>query len=177
MDSLSDYLLINIVVRVATHSMHDLFCFQRTNKRHAELYRDTAVSRAFGNACIALLTDLFLTHEKLDFMDRLWAHGNPMFCILWCSQQLLDTRPRFDVIERLLTNAKAAHSLSAKYFHVLVKATTAFPLDEVELLVELWALVMTRNLHNYRLDILGGDTSFRFRCTWYKRPMSPSMIQ
>ena len=91
--------------------------------------------------------------------NSLWAHGNPMFCILRCSQQLLDPRPRFDVTERLLTNVEVAHSLSAKYFHVLMKATTAHPLDEVELLRDLWALVMTRNLHNYRLDILGGDTS------------------
>jgi len=67
--------------------------------------------------------------------------------------------------------------LSAKYFHVLVKATV-YPLDnEVQLLDELWVLVMTRNLHNYRLDILGGATSFRFRCTWYKRYMPQGMVR
>jgi len=134
MDSLSDDLLINIVVRVATHSMHDLFYFQRTNKRYAVICREVEVSRAFGNDCIALLTDLCLTHEKLDFMNHLWAHGNHMICILWCSQKLLHPKPRFDVINDLLTNDVAAHSLSAKYFHVLVKAT-AYPLDnEVQLL-------------------------------------------
>jgi len=57
-----------------------------------------------------------------------------MICILWCSQKLLHPKPRFDVINDLLTNDVAAHSLSAKYFHVLVKAT-AYPLDnEVQLL-------------------------------------------
>ena len=71
MDSLSDDLLIKIVVRIVTHSMHDIFCFQQTNKRHAELCREVVVSRAVGNDCIALLTDLCMTHEKLDFMDRL----------------------------------------------------------------------------------------------------------
>jgi len=156
MDSLSDDLLIHIDVRVVTHSMHNLFYFQRTNKRHAKLCREVAVSRAFGNDYIALLTDLCLTHEKLDFMDLLWAHGNPMFCILRCSQQLLDARQRFDVIDSLLANVEAAHSCSAKYFHVLVKAIAAYPLDDVELLNDLWALVMTKNLHNYWLDILGG---------------------
>jgi len=85
MDSLSDDLLIKIFVRVATYSMHDLFYFQRTNKRHAAICREVAVFRAFGNDCIGLLTDLCLTHEKLDFMNRMWAHGNHMFCILRCS--------------------------------------------------------------------------------------------
>ena len=149
MDSLSDDLLINIVVRVATHSMHDLFYFQWTNKRHAAICREVAVSRAFGNDCIALLTDLCLTHEKLDFMNRQWAHGNHMFCILRCLQQLLHAEPRFDVINGLLTNVVAAPSLSAKYFHVLVKAT-AYPLEkEAQLLNDFWFLVMTRKLHNY----------------------------
>jgi len=86
MDSLSDDLLINIAARVATHNMHDLFYFQRTNKRHAAICRNVEVSRAFGNDVIALLTDLSMTHEKLDFMNRLWDHGNHMFCILRCSQ-------------------------------------------------------------------------------------------
>ena len=177
MDSLNDDLLINIAVRVASHCMHDLFYFQRADKRHAAIRREVAVSRAFGNDCIALLTDLCLTHEKLNFMNRLWAHGNHMFCILWCSQQLLHSDPRFDVIDHLLTNVVAAHSLSYKYFHVLLKAT-AYPLnDEVQLLRDFWALVMNRNLHNFRLEILRGATPFRFRCTWYKRYMPPGMVR
>jgi len=164
-------------VRVATHSMNDLFYFQRTNKRHAAICREAAVSRAFGNDCIALFTDLCLTHEKLDFMNRLWAHGNHMFCIIRCSQQLLHAEPRFDVINGLLTNNVAAHTLSDKYFHVLVKAT-AYPLEsEAQLLNDFWFLIMTRNLHNYQMDILGGATSFRFRCTWYKRYMPPGMVR
>jgi len=137
MDSLSDDLLIKIAVRVAA------------------ICREVAVSRAFGSDCIALLTDLCLTHEKLDFMNRLWAHGNHMFCILRCSQQLLHPMSRFDVINGLLTNVVAAHSLSVEYSHVLVKVT-AYPLDnEVQLLNDLWALIMTMNLYNYRLYILG----------------------
>jgi len=177
MDFLSDDLLINISTRVAAHSMHDLFYFQRINKTHAAICREAAVSRAFGNDVIALLTDLSMTHAKLDFMNRLWSHGNHMFCILRCSQQLLHAEPRFDVINALLTNVVAAHSLSTKYFHVLVKAT-AYPLEnEAQLLNDFWFFVMTRNLHNYRLDILGGDTSFRFRCTRYKRYMPIGMIR
>jgi len=116
MVSLSNDLLINIAVRVATHSMHDLFYFQRTNKRNVAICREVVVSKALGNDCIGLLTDLCLTHEKLDFMNRLWAHGKHMFCILRCSQQLLHPKPHFDVINDLLTNVVAAHSLSAKYF-------------------------------------------------------------
>ena len=81
MDFLSDDLLINITTRVAAHSMYDLFNFQRTNKRYATLYKDPIVSRAVFTDCIPLLTDLDLTLEKLAFMNRLWDHGNPMFCI------------------------------------------------------------------------------------------------
>jgi len=151
--------------------MHDLFYFQRTNKRHAAICRDVVVSRAFGNDVIALLTDMSMTHEKLDFMNRLWAHGNHMFFILRCSQQLLHAKPNFGVINNLLANDVAAHSLSAKYFQVLVKAT-GYPLEnEALLLNDFLFLIMTRNVHNYWLYILGGATSFRFRCTWYKRYM------
>jgi len=70
MDSLSDDLLINIAARVVTHSMHDLFYFQRTNKSHAAICREAAVSRAFYNDVIALLTDLCMTYVKLDFMNH-----------------------------------------------------------------------------------------------------------
>jgi len=127
MDYLGNDLLINIAARVASHSMNDLFYIQRTNKRHAVICRSVEVSRAFGNDVIALLTDLSMTHEKIDFMNRLWDHGNHMFCILRCSQQLLHEQPNFGVIKDLLANVVAAQSLSAKYFQVLVKAT-GYPL-------------------------------------------------
>jgi len=110
MDSLSDDLLVNIVARVATHNMHDLFYFQITNKRHDAIGRVVAVSRAFGNDVIALLTDLSMTHEKLDFMNRMWAHGNHMLCILRCSQQLLHAKQNFGLINTLLASDVAAHS-------------------------------------------------------------------
>jgi len=82
MDLLTDDLLINIVARVVAHSMYDLFNFQSTNKRHVVLCRDPTVSRAVFTDCIPLLIDLDLNHEKLVFMNRLWDHRNPMFCIL-----------------------------------------------------------------------------------------------
>lgn len=85
MDYLSDDLIINIAVRVASRSMYDLFWFQRTNRRHEALCRDPLASNAIGNDCIYLLTDLDPTHEKLAFMHRLWDHGHVMFCILRCS--------------------------------------------------------------------------------------------
>jgi len=116
MDSLSDYLIINIAVRVAAHSMYDLFFFQRTNKRHAALCRDPSVSKSVCNDCIALLTDLEPTHEKLDFMNRLWDHGNPMFCILRCSQHMLHATPNFDTIRRLLSNVEAAPRMALSIF-------------------------------------------------------------
>ena len=175
MDFLSDDLIINIAERVAAHSVRGLFSFMRTNKRHANLCRIHDVSKAFGADCIALLTDLCMSHEKLNFMDRLWDDGYPMFCILRCTQHMLDPMPRFDVIERLLTNAEAANSLSVKHFHVLVRDTGMPPINEGKILADFWALLMTRNLSQYRSDILGGDTSFRFRCTWYKRFMPPGM--
>jgi len=81
MDLLSDDLLINITTRVAAHNMYNLFHFQRTNKRHAALCSDPTVSRAVFTDCIPLLTDLDLILEKLAFMNRLWDHGNPMFCM------------------------------------------------------------------------------------------------
>ena len=130
MDLLSDDLLINIAARVAAHNMYDLFNFQRTNKRHAALCRDPTVYRVVFNDCIPLLTDLDLTHEKLAFMNRLWDHGNPMFCILWCSQHMLHATLNFHTIRRLLSNVEAAPSNSAKYFHHLIKATAPPPINE-----------------------------------------------
>jgi len=137
MDFLSDDLIINIAARVLAHSVYDLFYFQRTNKRYAALCRDHIVSKSVCNNCIALLTDLEPTHEKLDFMDRLWDHGNPMFCILRCSQHMLHATPNFDTIRRLLSNAKAAPLNNAKYFHLLIRATAPPPIDEDELLKDL----------------------------------------
>jgi len=55
-----------------------------------------------------------------------------MFCILRCTQHLLHPEPRFDVIDRLLRNV--ADSLSARYFHLLMRATDAAPLDMEEIL-------------------------------------------
>jgi len=177
MDFLSDDLIINIAERVVAHSFRDLFSFMRTSKRHANLYRTPDVSKAFGANCIVLLIDLCLSHEKLNFMDRLWDDGNAMFCILRCTQHMLEPMPRFDVIKRLLTNVEAANSLIAKYFHVLMRATGQPPIDEEGILVDFWALLITRNLSQYRYDILGGRTSFRFRCTWYKRFMPAGMCR
>ena len=159
MDSLSDDLLINIATRVAIHSMHDLFYFQRTNKRHVEICRDVEVSRAFGNDVITLLTDMTMTHEKLDLMNRLWDHGNHMFCILKCSQQLLHAKPNFGVINSLLANVVAAHSLSAKYFQVLVNAT-GYPLENEALLL---------NDFRWLIDVFGIDQHWwrSFTLLWF----------
>jgi len=110
-------------------------------------------------------------------MDCLWDDGNPMFCILRCTQHMLEPMPCFDVIKRLLTNVEAENSLTAKYFHVLMTATGQPPIDKEGILANFWALLMTRNLSQYRSDILGGRTSFRFRCTWYKRFMPAGMCR
>ena len=50
-----------------------------------------------------------------------------------------------------------------------MRATAAPPLKMENLLNEFWSLLMTRNIQQYRLDIMGVTTSFGFRCTWYKR--------
>jgi hypothetical protein len=175
MDFLSDDLLINIAKRVAAHSMHDLFYFQRTNKRHAIICRDPIVTKSFGNDCIRLLNDLEPTHEKLDFMLRLWNHGNPMFCLLRCSQQMLHETPNLDTINRLLKNA--APFESAKYFQLLLRACGPPRLNYEKLLEDFRELLMTRIMEQFRLDILGGTTPFRFRCTWYRRPMPVGLIR
>jgi len=177
MDLLSDDLLINITATVAAHSMYDLFNFQRTNKRHAALCKDPILSKVVFTDCIPLLTDLDLTLEKLAFMNRLWDHGNPMFCILKCSQHMLHATPKFGTIRRLLSNAEAAGTNSAKYFHLLIRATAPPPVHEAELLKDLWDLVMTRCISRYWVDMLGGSTSFRFRCTWYDRYLPLGMVR
>jgi len=177
MDLLSDDLLINIIARVAAHNIYDLFNFQRTNKRHAALCKDPIVSRAVFTDCIPLLTDLDLTPKKLAFMNCLWDHGNPMFCILRCSKHMLHATPNFGTIRRLLSNAEVAGSNSAKYFHLLIMATAPPPVHEAELLKDLWDLVMTRRISRYRVDMLGGSTSFRFRCTGYDRYLPLGMVR
>jgi len=82
---------------------------------------------------------------------------------------MLHPRPCLDVVDRLLRNVAAADSRSAKYFHVLIRVTIGPPLDEESILNNFWSILMTKNLQQYRSDIMGGNTSFRFRCTWYKR--------
>jgi len=147
--------------------MHDLFNLMRTNKRHAALCRSTEVSRAFGNNAIDLLTDLDVTPESLRFM----------LCIRRCTQQLLHPRPRLDKMYGLLRKAEAANSQCANYFRLLMKATS-WPLnDEAELLEDFKKLLMTRSLQRHRYDILGGTTSFEFRCHWYKRWLPPGMVR
>jgi len=56
--------------------------------------------------------------------------------------------PHFDVIERLLTNAEAANSLSAKYFHVLMRAISMPPINEGRILADFYALLKTKTFHN-----------------------------
>jgi len=139
--------------------------------------KDPIVSRAVFTDCIPLLTDLDLTPEKHAFMNRLWDHRNPMFCILRCSQHMLHATPNFGTIRRLLSNAEPVGSNSAKYFHLLIRATAPPPVYEAELLKDLWDLVMTRCISRYRVDMLGGSTSFIFRCTWYDRYMPLGMVR
>ena len=177
MDFLSDDLILNIAERIVADSMHDLFSFMRTNKRHAGLCRSVEISRAFGNGAIELLIDLDTTPESLRFMHRLWDAGHHMFCILQCTQQLLHPGPRFDKTNGLLRKAEAANSQSAKYFHLLMRATSWPLVDEAEILDDFWEFLMTRNLQRHRSDILGGTTSFRFRCHWYKRWLPPGMVR
>jgi hypothetical protein len=114
--------------------------------------------------------------RSLRFMHRLWDAGHHMFCILRCTHQLLHPRPHFDIIKSLLKNASDAGSKSAKYFDVLIRATGAPSPDYEELFKDFWDLLMTRNLSQYRHDILGGNTSFQFRCHWYKRWFPPHTI-
>jgi len=174
---LGDDLILNIVERVTADSMHDLFSFMRTNKRHVVLCRSEQISRAFGNDAIELLTNLDVTPESLRFMRRLWDAGHHMFCILRCTEQLLHLKPRFDKIDGLMRKAEAANSQCAKYFRLLMRATSWPLVDEAELLEDFWKLLMTRSLQRHRYDILGGTTSFVFRCHWYKRWLPPSMVR
>jgi len=177
MNFLGNDLILNIAKRVVADSMHDLFSFMRTNKRHTTLCRSEEISRAFGNDAIDLLTDLDITLESLRFMHCLWDAGHHMFCILRCSQQLLHPRPRLDKMDGLLRKAEAAGSQCAKYFRLLMKAFSWPLCDEAELLEDFWKLLMTRNLQSYRYDILGGTTSFTFHCRWYKRWLPPGMVR
>lgn len=77
----------------------------------------------------------------------------------------------------LLTKAEDAGSLSAKYFHVLMRTAAWPPIDEEEILNDFWDLLMTRNLQHYQSDILGGTASFWVRCHWYKRWLPPGMVR
>jgi len=177
MNFLSDDLILNIAERVAADSMHGLFGFMRTNKRHVDLCKSDEVSRAFGDDAIELLTNLDITPESLKFMHRLWDAGHHMFCILRCTQQLLHPKPRFDKIDDLLGKAEAAKSQCAKYFRLLMRATSWPLVDEAELLDDFGKLLMTTSLQRHRYDILGSTTSFEFRCHWYKRWLPPGMVR
>jgi hypothetical protein len=108
-------------------------------------------------------------------MERLWAHGNPMFYLLRCSQQMLHATPNLSTIDRLLNNA--APFKSTEYFQLLMKAMSPPPLDYEGLIEDFKELLMTRRMEHYRLDILGGDTPFRFRYTWYRRAMHAGLIR
>lgn len=74
-------------------------------------------------------------------------------------------------------NVGSALSNTAKYFHLLIKASAPSPIDEEQSFKDFWALLMTRRIQHYRLDILGGNTPFRFCRTWYKRPSPTGMIR
>jgi len=170
MDFFSDNLLIHIVARVASLSVRDLANFMRTNKWHAAICRSRDVSRAFGDDCTRLLTDLCMTHAKLNFIDRLLNAGNPLFCILRSTQHMLHFKPRLDEIDCLLKNAIAADSWTAKYYHLLMRVTSIHPFNLFKVLTNFWVLLRTYNLRRYQMDIRGIGTSFMFRSTWYKRP-------
>lgn len=174
---LSDDMIKDIATRVAKESMIDLFCFQRQNKRIAALCRDRKVSRAFGGECIRLLTDLKPSHPKLDFQLRLWEHGHHMFCILRCTQFMLDPEPCIPTIQGLLKNAMDAGSVTALYFDVLLRALDGITPDTATLFHDFWSLLETRNVARYRREITGGDTRFRFVSGWYKRLLPPRLIR
>jgi hypothetical protein len=103
------------------------------------------------------------------------AHGNPMFCLLRGSQQMLHSTPNLGTIDRLLKSV--APFKSAEYFQLLMKALGPPPLDYEGLVEEFKELLMTRRMERYRLDILGGATPFRFRCTWYRRALPAGLIR
>ena len=151
MDFLSDDLIIHIATKVTSHSVRDLFNFMRMNTRHVDLCRSRDVSRAFGDDCTELLANLCMTHAKLNFIDRLLNARNPLFCILRSTQHMLHFKPRLGEIDRLLRNAFAADSMTARYFHLSMRVTSIHLFDLDEVLTDFWVLLKTYNLQRYRM--------------------------
>jgi hypothetical protein len=81
----------------------------------------------------------------------------------------------FGTIDRLLEND--APFESAKYFQLLLRALGPPHLNYEKLLEDFKELLMTKRMEKYRLDILGGTTPFRFRCTWYRRALPAGLIR
>jgi len=162
MDLLGDDTLILIAIKVASHSVRDLANFMRTNTRHANICRFLEVPRAFGDDCTKLLTDLRMTHAKLDFIDRLLNDDNPLLCVLRSTQHMLHFKPCLDEIDHSLRNAITAGSWTTRYYHLLKKVTSIHPFELDEVLNDFWILLETLNIRCYRMDIRGIRTSFMF---------------
>jgi hypothetical protein len=88
---------------------------------------------------------------------------------------MLHETPNLGTIDHLLKNA--APFKSAEYFQLLLRALGPPPLDYEGLLEDFRELLMTRQMERYQLDILGGSTPFRFRCTWYRRAMPAGLLR
>jgi len=174
-DFLSEDILTLIAKKVVSHSARDLFHFMRTNKRHANICKSREVSRAFGDDCTELLTNLLMTHAKLNFIDHLLNVGNPLFCILQSTQHIFHLKPRLDEIDCLLRNAINAGSWAAKYYHLLMTVTSTDSFDLEQVLNDFWVLLTSHSLRRYWMDIKRIGTSFMFRSTWYKRHLPPGI--
>jgi hypothetical protein len=169
MNFLGDDLLINIAKRVATDDAPSFCNFMRTNKRHCYICRTTEVLRVLNIRCVKLLFELDLTYQTLSFSWRLWHAGHPMFCLIRCTQQLLHDQPKLHVVKHLLEKAIGAGSNSARYFEVLLRATS-YPLpDRRQLFKDFNTLLKTRKLNQYRHDVLGIGTPYRYHCMWHRR--------
>lgn len=59
---------------------------------------------------------------------------------------MLNDVPNFVTINRLLMNVGSALSNTAKYFHLLIKASAPSPIDEEQSFKDFWALLMTRRI-------------------------------
>lgn len=176
MDFLGDDLLINIAKRVAADSSYALRSFMQTNKRHCLLCRTNGVLRVLNNSCIWLLLELDLTYGTLRFSWRLMHACHPMFCIVRCTQQLLHPKPKLNMVKKLLENASATGSSSAKYFDVLIRATSYPFSDFKQLFQDFEVLLMTRRIFQYRHDVLGIGTPYRFYCNEYHRRLPLGMV-
>lgn len=65
----------------------------------------------------------------------------------------------------------------SKYFDVLIRALDGAAPNTNELFNDFWDLLKTQNVTNYRREIMGGDTQFRFVSGWYKRLLPPRLIR